>query len=482
MLYHLSKLLNRVGDKPVQSLVTTAVFVLILCVVSYHLILWVRRRNVASGSWLMLVADSSGGVLRVLVGLAILGGMALHLSFQSVEFQRKRGGVSERNYNAVETIWGRPHIQKELDCSLVYETEHYYNKDGLEIDRDKLEAATEVVGYRKSKTEHVMTGNPIKSADHDIVVKLNYREKGKALYPTFETTCVFRYRLVNFTSRDLEAKLSFPLPSRQGLVRGLTIKVDDAELRRQVEMSSSSVSWKMPMSAGQTTNLTISYRSRGMDYIKLDPGSGRQLADYRVTMECDGIAKADLDYPMGCMTPTQIVPGAVAEEGTTLIWQLKRAVTRMGMGLIVPKPQQGGYYVGRVLSAAPWGLVLLLVGVLVTHLTSRTTIRWLPLLLLAASYHLYYLLTAHIGDYAPGLVGGMILGGVALTSLVVLLQLGFYRGLNCWAPVGLFIVFCLAYPLIRISEHEGLLLTVLYVALLANTVLLTIHFGKTRET
>ena len=475
MFYHLSRLLGKLQAKPVQSLVIAALVVVIVSVIVYRLAVWLRRRRTANKSWLMFVSDASGSVVKVLIGLVVVAAMALHLSFEAVEFERQRGGVTERNYRAVQTIWGRPHIQEELSAKLTYWTEHTYNKDGLEIDPEKLKATTQPVGFRKAEKEHTFKGNPIVSTDHEIALSLNYRRKGGAMYPGFDTACQFRYRLLNFSDRQLKAVLSFPLPARQGLVDDLAIMIDDQPYDRPLEISGDTVGWQIDMAPGDARGVTVSYRSRGLDYLRFDPGSGRELANYRVRMICEGIAPEELDYPIGCMTPTSIEQ----EDGATVLtWQLGRAVTRLGMGLIVPKPEQAGYHVARVLAAAPWGLVLLMGLVTVTYLTAGSKLRWAALLLLAVAYHLYYLLMAHIGDYRPGLTGAMVIAAISLTSLVTIVQLSFYRGLSRWAPVGVFLVFSIVYPLLRISEDAGLLTTCLYVVLLGYVVVLAATVGR----
>ena len=469
MFYYLSKLLGKVQDKPVQKIALGVLLVLILAVVAYQLVVWLRRRGTSGDSWLTLLGQASGAVVKVLIGLAAVAALAAHLSFQSIEFERQRGGVTQRNYDAVETIWGRPHVQNELNAKLVYYTEHYYNKDRMEIDPDKLAASTQPVGYRKEKKTHTVAGNPVIWADHLIDLSLNYRTKGGAKYPGFDTTCRFSYRLENFSGRKLEAVLDFPLPRRQGLVDDLASEVDGKPYRRPLEMSGDSVRWRIDMAPGVSRAVTVRYRSRGLAHLRFEPGSGRELSNYRVQMVCKGIGADELDYPIGCMTPTRVVADG---SDTILTWEMKRAVTRLGMGLIVPEPQQAGYHVAKALAAAPWGLVLLLTLVIATILARGEAIRLVALVLLALAYHLYYLLMAHIGDYAPGLVGGMVIAGVALTSLVAFVQLGSYRGLCRWAPIGLFMIFCVAYPLLAISEQSGLLLTILYVVLLAYGVML----------
>jgi len=135
------------------------------------------------------------------------------------------------------------------------------------------------------------------------------------------------------------------------------------------------------------------------------------------------------------------------------------------MGVIVPTKKQEGYYAARV---------LLLGMLIVTHLTMGRAPAWLPLLLTALCYYLYYLLMVHVGDYAPGLVGGMLTAGVVMTALVALLQFICNRGPVAWATVILFVLFCMVYPIVRISDCEGLLMSVVYTLLLAYTIVLIV--------
>ena len=119
-------------------------------------------------------------------------------------------------------------------------------------------------------------------------------------------------------------------------------------------------------------------------------------------------------------------------------------------------------------------LALLLGMVLTTHLLLARKLHWLPLAGLAVAYHLYYLFLAHLADYWPGLPGGMIISGVVMTALVTLLLFHWPDNYPATSSVKFFVLFCIAYPMMRISDYEGLLLTMLYVALLAYAVVLVV--------
>ena len=484
MFSYLTQFLYRFESKPVRTIALAALGVLVVAVLLGSLVRWLRRRRAdRPESWAALLTDSVGAVLKVLIGLAVLAGLCGHLAFQADEFARLRGGTSQRNYNAVTAIWGRPHVQRELSVRLAYYTTHYYDKNGMEIDPNHLKAATQPVGFRKQTIEHTVPGNPISEAEHEFVIAANYRRKGGAWYPGFETDASFSYKVVNFSDRALTAHFAFPLPARQGLVDRIQVFLDGKPVGQKLLIDESGIRWQMPVASGIEHSLGIQYHSRGLEHLRFEPGSGRELEKYRLRMVCRGIARDEINYPIGCMTPTEKItetlqkdPAGNTAPVTTLAWDLDRAVTRLGMGLIIPEKKQPGYYVARVLAAAPWGLVLLLAMVVVTYLATGATPGWLPLALLAAAYHLYYLLTAHVGDYAPGLVGGMVIASVVLTGLTAVFQLIWCGRFHAVATLGLFGVFCIVYPLIRISDDEGLLLTILYVALLAYVIALLIFF------
>ncbi len=482
MFSYLARLLVRFQSKPVRTMALAALIVLIVAVLLGSLVRWLRRRRQDKPeSWAGLLVGSIGSVLKVLIGLAVMTAICLHLAFQSTEFARKRGGTSARNEGAVRTIWGREHVQRELSVSLTYETVHFYDKDGLELDAERLKAATQPVGFRKQVIQHTIPGNPVVEANHEFLIETNYRMKGGAWYPGFETVASFSYKLENFADREATGNFTFPMPAGQGLVDRIEVILDGVPVRQKLLINESGIRWKMPMKIAAKHDLTIKYHSRGLNDLRFEPGAGREMEKYRLKMICKGIAKGDVNYPIGCMTPTEEITEKIEKDDkgsdvpvTALGWNLDRAVTRLGMGIIIPRKQQPGYYVARVLAAAPWGLILLLAMVVVTHLATGSTPHWLPLALLAAGYHLYYLLMAHIGDYAPGLVGGMVLAGLVLTALTALFQLVWCRRFHALATLTMFAVFCIAYPLIRISDYEGLLLTVLYVAQLAFIIVLLV--------
>ena len=472
MFTYLSQYAEHLHSKAIQTILLAALAILIVSVVLASFVRWLRqRRQERPDNWAGLVTSSMSNVLKSLVGLAIVFALGMHLKFQGTEFARTHGGISEKNYDAVQQIWGRPHVQGELSVHLARYQTKYYDKDGLEFDAAKLKATSQLVAFRETQVQETVPGNPVAQADHDVSLTMNYRKKGNATYPGFDVDCKFSYVLVNPSDKPLTAECSFPMPTNQGMVDKLTLSVDGSPLAT-ADVSTTAVAWKMPMDMGQKKTLTVSYHSRGLDYIRFDPVAGQQINKYRLRLHCMGVKENDLNSAIGCMTPTlkKEMP-----DQTLLEWNLDQAVTRLGMGMILPKAKEAGYHVARVLSAAPWGLVLLLAAVLVTHLVTSSTPRYGLLLLLTLAFDLYYLLMANLGNYWPGLTGGIIFSSLALTALVALVYWRLAGRFIAASTVAFFVVFCAVYPLIVISDYDELLLSVLYVAMLAYVIVLLIR-------
>ena len=480
MFSYLSSLLHRFESAPVRYALLGALLLLTTGIVISGLGRWLRRRRQDQPEgWAAVLIHSMGDVFRVIVGLGVLAALCLSLSYQSKEFSRLRGGKSERNYEAVKTIWGRPHIQNELRVRLVEFATRFLDAEGLELDPDKLKASTQPIGFKKVEEEKVVPGQPVTEANHKLTVTMNYRKKGSAWYPGFDADAVFSYQVRNFSGKPVTAIFDFPMPVEQGLVDHLEVLVDGQKPNAQLVMQDSALHWGLAMTPDQQLQLTIKYHSRGMDYVRFNPGAGRSLGKYHVSMVCKGAKDDSLNYPIGCMTPTQVLPQG---EDTTLDWSLENAVTRLDLGVILPGRTQEGYYVGRVLENAPWGLALLLVMILATHLALGQSAPWLPLAVIALSYHLHLLLGANLSDsLGRPLVLGMAVSGVALLVLVAILSCTWMKRFAAIASVIFFSVFAWAYPALRISEYEGLLLNVLYVLLLAFLVALLVARRRARD-
>ena len=139
MFSYLRSLVVEYHSKPAVSFLTLAVALLICSVLLVSSVQWLKRRRQHQPThWTSLITGSLSNVLKTLIGIVVLVVLCLYMRYESSEFSRKQGGMSDRNYQAVQMIWGRPHVQNELSARLYTTTTKYYDKDGLEFDAEKL--------------------------------------------------------------------------------------------------------------------------------------------------------------------------------------------------------------------------------------------------------------------------------------------------------------------------------------------------------
>ena len=430
-----------------------------------------RSRGWARHGIFAIIAGVSAGVFKTLVGVALVAGLCLHLIGQSREFQHTHGRVSEANYQAVQGIWGRPHVQKELRVILKAEEEV---KQTIELPDGSPARTITRKEWRQLPT------NAITAADVNVTIKMDYRRKGSAYYTTFRDEAEFNYTVENPHPKPVSAEFTFPLSEDQGLFDDLRVAANGADMSRSMYCEYGNIHWKLGIPAGEKAVVTIAYRSRGMEYFYYQMPDLREIRNFRMQLLLEGVRPSEVNYPERCMTPTEQI--VERPEGTLLEWKLDRAVTTRGMGVSLPGKRQPGYYVARLLKESPWGLVLLLTMVLVTRFATHRDVQPVPLALLAVAYHLFYTFMSYLSDYRPGFAGGFAISFLALGLLVTAFQLLWEgKGFVSWATLSFFAVFTVIYPLINTSrEHAGLLLNILYVLLLAYAVCVGIAFRSRR--
>ncbi|MEA3397473.1 MAG: hypothetical protein U9R05_08430, partial [Chloroflexota bacterium] len=146
----------------------------------------------------------------------------------------------------------------------------------------------------------------------------------------------------------------------------------------------------------------------------------RNIQNFVLTLTVDRLPVDLLNYPEGCLTPTEIQPTADGK-GSILTWQLDRAITVAGMGVALPQPEQPGAKVLRVLRNSPYALTLLGTMLVLTLLILGQPIHFLDLALLSGAYSVQFLIMAAISDLFLGFWGSLILGAALTGTLTYLL-------------------------------------------------------------
>ncbi len=396
-----------------------------------------------------------GWTRRVIESLVVAGlFLGLLWAFRSIlnsnvaTFQATHGSLSDANLNSAYSIWGRPHVQRELTLA------HYQTViDKQEIPQSDP-AATPV--YREVKTDKPIPQNSILGFKGTVDLKLSEREKGYAFYNGFEAKTRFEYQVINDSDIYTDkTDFRFPLPPGQTLLENFSLTVNGEDVSPQLQFTGDSVFWTDRMKPHEQRTIVVTYDARGMQYFYYQIPTQREIKDFTLTMTIDRLPTTLLNYPEGCITPTDIKPTADGQ-GSVLTWKLDRAVTLAGMGVALPQPEQPGANVLRALTNSPYALTLLIATLALTLLILGEPVRFIDLALLSGVYSLQFLLMASLTDYVLGFWGVLILGAALVSLLAFLLYRKHPSRLLRILVAALVIVFGLLYPL------SGLLTDVAY--------------------
>jgi hypothetical protein len=358
--------------------------------------------------WLRRVIESSVGAVLF---LGLLWAFRAILNNNNVTFNSTHGSLSEANRQSAQSIWGRPHVQRELSVSHFIET--------VVQEEIPREDPSQPPLYRNVEVRQQVPQNSIVGFTGQVNLTLSEREKGYALYSGYVIDARFEYDVVNDSDLETEAEYVFPLSPGQTLYENFMITVDDEDISSKLRFSPDWIKWQSDMRPGERSTVVVAYTSRGMETFYYQIPVQREVKNFRLTLTIDRLPVSLLNYPEGCLTPTEIKPTA-DQRGSVLDWKLDRAITVAGMGVALFQPEQPGAKVLRVLLNSPYALTLLGTMLALTMLIRGEPVHFLDLALLSGAYCVQFLIMAAVSDSFFGFWGSLVLGA-GLTGLLTFL-------------------------------------------------------------
>lgn len=352
-------------------------------------------------------------------------------------FQRTHGRVTEANYNAVQTIWGAEQQQGELRPELYWEEEV--------TERIESEDLTKPAVLRRKIVRHAVTDNPFLSARHEVTLRQNARKKGSALYGGYETNCRFTWKLNNPVQRELKGKFKFPLPAAGAMYDDLSATLNGRDVLPQMQLHEAVLVLGRDLAPGEPIELAIAFKSRGMSFWYFQVREAREIRDFLLTLNLPDLPNEKLNYPEGCMTPTEVKASADAQ-GSVLTYRLDHAISSKGMGVALPTLPQPGATTNAVLGETERGWMLILAALILgLTLAANPHAVLLGVLFSAAVAFGYGLL----GDFSDLLLG--FWGTAALVLLPMLFLLAWFLTRlvpgreGCWLALQL-LIYGILYP------------------------------------
>ena len=323
-------------------------------------------------------------------------------------FQRTHGRVTQANYEAVRTIWGAEQEQCELKVEI------YTDEEVTE--RIESEDLTKPAVLRKKIVRHPVTANPFIAVRHDIVLKQNARKKGSAYYGGYETVCSFSWKLNNPSGTAQKCNLAFPLPASRAMYDDLSATLNGLDVLPQMQLKNATLMLARELQPNEALDFKIAFKSRGVSFWYFQVREAREIRDFLLTLSLPDLPKAKLNYPGGCMTPTEIQPTNSAR-GCVLIFRLDHAISNQGMGVALPSLPQPGEMTNAVLGETERAWLLLFAMLALTLTLAQVRHAVLISILFATATALAYGL---LGDFSDLLFGFL---GTAVLILIPLLLL-----------------------------------------------------------
>jgi hypothetical protein len=352
-------------------------------------------------------------------------------------FQHTHGRVTQANYDAVQTIWGAEQEQGELKVEI------YTDQEVTE--RIESEDLTKPAVLRKKTVRHPITANPFTSARHDIVLKQNPRRKGSAFYGGYETDCRFSWRLNNPAETTQRCNLVFPLPAARSMYDDLSATLNGRDVLPQMQLKDTTLVLARELQPKEALDFRIAFKSRGVSFWYFQVREAREIRDFLLSLTLPDLPKGKLNYPGGCMTPTDI-QSATNGLGSVLTFRLDHAISNQGMGVALPSLPQPGEITSAVLGETEraWLFIVAMLALTLTLAQVRHAV--LITALFGAATAFAYGLLGDFSDLLFGFVGTAVLILVPLLLVLGKLLTKVTAGTALKALAAQFLIVGILYP------------------------------------
>ena len=285
--------------------------------------------------------------------------------------------------DGVGQLWGRPQTQVAPSV--------YYHTPGESTNRHFL---------------------PLDASDISVDLRLGHRKKGLLWYSTYAVTFDTKYRIANVTDERRDIHFAFDLPVKDATYDDFRFEIGGWR-RERIRRSSGQVIATIELGAGETEEMKVSYRSRGLDEWRYAfSGTTNQIKDFKLTMLTDF---ERIDFPQGSTSPTW---KERVDQGWRLEWQYTSLLSETPIGMVMPQKLNPGPWVSRVCYSAPVSLFLFFFLVFVVTTLRKIDIHPMNYFFLSAAFFSFHLLLAYLVDHVN--IHGSFLISSAVSILLVI--------------------------------------------------------------
>jgi len=315
------------------------------------------------------------------------------------------------------------------------------------------------------------------SSDIAVALQMDYRKKGMVYYTGYNADFTGMYRIHNPQNDAIYLSFIFPYPVQagQGMLQDVTVLVNGEEDIQNTEYQQNLALWTGMLQAGETLDIGVHYKGRGLTHFIYGFEPGAQINNFRMTFHVSGTR--NVDYPVSTMTPTQIDR---TSDGVTLTWKLDRSLTDLNVGVLLPDKLNIAQQIAVMAQRAPVFYLLFLISLYIMLILKKQPIRFLNIAVISVIYFFFYPLFAYLSVYLTpfsafavsfGILGLLLFNYARILytlrmALVICAAYSFYLGITSIAAL---------FP-----THTGLILVIESVVILAIVIQVLSHYQNVR--
>ena len=307
--------------------------------------------------------------------------------------------------NRVASTWGVPQDQAPPTASFTRIV-------------PKAEESTEN-GKKIVKTvqEEITTSLPLESSSVDVALDLEHRQKGLLWYSTYKVAFAGAYGFRNTSDKEETVNFRLNFPAAKAIYDNLTFTVDGNSVTTSNKDNGAIAAVKI--APGMTTQLTVGYRSQGLNEWRYSFGSPdvTQVRDFALNMKTNF---KDIDFPDNTLSPSAKHERA---NGWDLTWSYQNLVSGYQIAMAMPEKLQPGPLAGRISFFAPVSLFFFFFLMLIITTLRGIELHPMNYFFLAAAFFSFHLLLAYLVDHVSIHVAFAISSAVSIFLVVSYLRL-----------------------------------------------------------
>lgn len=278
-------------------------------------------------------------------------------------------------YSEVGQLWGKTQRQHAplISLSPINYTQYQWNSDYVSEKKNVF------IDFDSSK----------------IKVDINYqpRKKGLLWHSTYKVDFNGKYLIKNNSGSVNELYFLYFFPSKDGIYDAFKFSVNNKNIE-DIRPQSGELNYHIKMAPEEEIEITLSYKTQGMDYWYYDFGRDvSQIKNFELIMTTNF---DDINFPSQSMSPTE---KNINDNGWEIIWTYENLFSGLNIGMEMPQKLSPSDFISRVSFFAPVSLFLFFFLIFIITTIKEINIHPMNYFFLAASFFSFHILLTYLIDH-----------------------------------------------------------------------------------